>query len=162
MPPDWLPELMLFDDYQGDWTGYIDEVYACFERDFVLDRPMYRGARLGVKRHPLIDGREATFWHIVSEGTVEAERIPDMRRCERVRWPRAIIEHCDEPCIKIWENTRRNERRILLWFEEQEYLVVLADRRGYTLFWTAYTVTQDHSKRKLQREYEAACMGRKS
>lgn len=48
---------------------------------------------------------------------------------------------------------RHNERRILLWFEEYEYLVVLAERNGYCLLWTAYPVTRDHGKRKLLKEY---------
>lgn len=155
MSPNWLPDLLLLDDYKGDWGRYVEAVYECFKRDFVLERPVFRGSSLAVKRHPQIDGKEATFWHIVSEGLVEEERTPDLRRCERVRWPRAIIEHCDESCIKTWENTRRNERRILLWLEDSEYLVVLADRKDYVLFWTSYAVTQGHTKRKLQTEYEA-------
>ncbi|MNH30689.1 hypothetical protein D3C79_909980 [compost metagenome] len=44
--------------------------------------------RLGLKRHPVIQGKEATFWHMISEGNDEAERLPDLRRCERIRWPR--------------------------------------------------------------------------
>jgi hypothetical protein len=100
-------------------------------------------------------GKEATFWHLISEGKVEGERLPDMRRCERIRWPRPIIEHADEPVIKIWENKRKRETRICIWFEDVEYLVVLASRKGYVLLWTAYPVTWAHTKRKLQKEYEA-------
>ena len=35
-----------------------------------------------------------------------------------------------------------------------EYLVVLAKRRDYILFWTAYPVLRDHRKKKLNKEYK--------
>ena len=100
--------------------------------------------------------REATFWHILTEGPVEETRSPDLRRYERISWPKRIIEFCYTSCsnIKVWENNRKGENRILLWCEDIEYLVVLADRKDYILFWTAYPVTEDHRKRKLLKEYE--------
>lgn len=158
-PPDWLPQLLLLEHYGGDWEAYFSELYAVFRSDFVATLPTFRGQRLSCKRHPLTEGKEATFWHLISEGKVEAERLPDIRRCERIRWPRAIIEHADDPAIKSWANERQGEQRILLWMEEQEYLVVLADRQKYVLIWTAYTVTRHHQKEKLRKEYLAAQKG---
>ena len=110
---------------------------------------------MALKRHPVIQGKEATFWHLISEGGNEADRLPDLRRCERIRWPRPIIENAAEPVIKIWENERKGERRICLWFDNEDYLVILARRSDYVLLWTAYLVTLPHQKRKLQQEYEA-------
>jgi len=49
------------------------------------------GKRLGLKRHPMTQNKEATFWHMIQEGSVESERIPDIRRCERIRWPRPSV-----------------------------------------------------------------------
>ena len=152
--PTWLPPLVLLSDYEGDWNRYLNALYSYFESDFLRPRPRFRGQRLGLKRHPLLDGKEATFWHMISEGRSEASRHPDLRRCERIRWPRAVIENADDSAVKVWETTRRQERRICLWLEEQEYLVVLADRRGYLLPWTAYMVTYGHRKRKLREEFE--------
>ncbi len=65
------------------------------------------------------------------------------------------MEHVNEPPVKVWKNQRRNETRICLWLEEQEYLVVLADRKTYIIFWTAYPTPRNHTKRKLKKEYEA-------
>ncbi|MCB9134752.1 MAG: hypothetical protein H6636_04945 [Anaerolineales bacterium] len=152
--PEWLPPLVLLEKHQGNWEKYLNAVYQFFVRDFVDHKPVFRETSLSLKRHPMHDGKEATFWHIISEGEAENERTPDIRRCERIRWPKPIIEYSSEPCIKIWENERKGEKRILLWFESQDYLVVLADRKSYILFWTAYPVTQNHTKRKLQQEYE--------
>ena len=154
--PDWLPSLVLFRTYGGDWERYLQAVYAYFEQDFVSGRPCCEGTPIALKRHPVIQGKEATFWHLISEGESEGDRLPDLRRCERIRWPRPIIEHPTEPIIKFWENERGSEKRVCLWLEGADYLVILARRKGYVLIWTAYPVTEPHRKRKLQREYETS------
>jgi hypothetical protein len=154
--PAWLPPLVLFADHCGDWQRYLDALYGFFQQDFVRSKPVFRGETLALKRHPVVQSKEATFWHIISGGPQEAGRVPDLRRCERVRWPRPVIEHADEPVLKVWRNQRGAEARVCLWFEGEEYLVVLARREGYLLFWTAYPVTEPHSKRKLQKEFAAS------
>ncbi len=152
---DWLPELVIFEDYQGNWDNYLEALYNFFKRDFLDSRPVYDGRRLSLKRHPVIKGKEATFWHIIAEGTDEEERTPDLRRCERIRWPKPIIELCRIKGLKIWKNKRNGKTRVCLWSPNDEYLVVLDERLSYTLFWTAYLVTKDHRKRKLEKEYRA-------
>jgi len=107
-----------------------------------------------MKRHPESQGKAATFWHIISEGNIEENRLPDMRRCERIRWPRPVIEHSHENGVKVWKNIRGREIRICLWLESLEYLVILADRKDYVLLWTAYMVDKDHRRQKLQKEFE--------
>jgi len=158
--PEWLPPLVLLRDCGGDWTAYLDIIYACFKQDFVDSKPVFEGLRLGLKRHPLTHGKEATFWHMIQEGAIEDERIPDLRRCERIRWPRPIIEHVRAPAVKAWSNQRKGEKRICLWLEHEDYLVILADRGDYILPWTAYLVEQPHRKRKLLKEYEDFQLGR--
>lgn len=153
--PDWLPPLVLFEDYGGNWNRYVEALYKYYKQDFVDSSPSFKGIRVARKRKPIEQGKEVTFWHLISEGKTEEDRLPDLRRCERIRWPRPIIEHADEPVIKVWENKRKRETRICIWFEDVEYLVVLAARKGYVLLWTAYLVTWPHTKRKLQKEYEA-------
>jgi hypothetical protein len=151
---DGLPALLRFADFGGDWQRYEAALYEAFCLDFVQARPAFRNQAVHLKRHPLLDGKEATFWHFITEGPNEHLRIPDLRRCERIRWPRAIIQHHDDPSLKVWENLRGRDRRVCLWLESEEYLVVLADRGAYVLPWTAYLVTESHRKRKLQKEYE--------
>jgi hypothetical protein len=152
--PDWLPPLVLLSDYGGDWNAYLDTLYAGFKQDFIDSKPVFQGRRLGLKRHPMTNGKEATFWHMIQEGAVEEERTPDFRRCERIRWPKPVIEHNDDPAIKTWYNQRGKEERVCLWFTQENYLVILADRGDYILPWTAYLVEEPHRQRKLQREYE--------
>jgi len=151
----WLPDLVLLENYNGDWEKYLEIIYGYFVKDFVKSKPKYRGIKLALKKHPMIEGKEATFWHLISKGKEEKERMPDLRRCERIRWPRPIIEHCKDPVLKVWQNIRKGDTRILLWFDKVEYIVVLSERKGYLLLWTAYMVKKNHQKRKLQKEYEA-------
>lgn len=155
--PDWLPPLVFFSDYGGDWHAYLDAIYDWFKQDFIDGKPVFQGRRLGLKRHPMTHGKEATFWHMIQEGDIEEDRTPDFRRCERIRWPRPIIEHDGNPVIKVWRNQRGREERVCLWLEQENYLVILADRGEYILPWTAYLVEQPHRQRKLQREYEEYC-----
>lgn len=155
----WLPELVFLENNGGDWKRFLETVYEYFVTDFVDNKPVYQGRRLGLKRHPMVDGKEATFWHMTSEGNIECERTPDIRRMERIRWPRPVIEEAVESkgstVVKVWRNTRgKNETRVLLWLESEQYLVVLADRGEYILPWTAYPVTRPHQQRKLQKEFE--------
>jgi len=154
--PDWLPPLIELSDYAGDWQKYLHALYSAFAADFIEQTPSFRGAPVRLKRHPIVLGKEATFWHLISEGKTEDERLPDLRRCERIRWPRQIIENAVDPAVKSWENLRKGEKRICLWLEIEDYLVVLAVRRGFFLLWTAYLVTSEHQKRKLRTEYEKA------
>lgn len=158
----WLPPLILLGSFGGDWDRYFADVYEGFLRNHVRYSPRFRGQELRLKRHPVIEGKEATFWHLISEGMREEERIPDIRRCERILWPRQIMEHADDPTVMVWENRRGTETRTLLWLEEEDYLVVLAERGGYKLLWTAYLVPQAHRRAKLRKEHENYMRARKS
>ncbi|MBE3050016.1 hypothetical protein IMZ48_47450 [Candidatus Bathyarchaeota archaeon] len=149
-----MPEII---PYDGNWAAYLTRIYAKYEEDFVKTRPLYRGTYLRVKRLPKDRGLDATFWHLVEKG--KDSRILDFRRCERIPWPKPIVGHCDETCIKTWENTRNGERRICIWYESAKYLVVLAKRTGYILFWTAYIVEDTHTEIKLRKEYEGYIAG---
>jgi hypothetical protein len=140
-PTGWLPPLVLFEQYSGNWRAYEDALYAFFKADFIDSEPSYPGRRWAVKRHPEFQGREATFWHITSEGEVEAERTPDLRRCERIRWPRPMIDACRTDRLRCWPQTRRNraggrETRIVIATPDFSYLVILADRESYIMLWT--------------------------
>jgi hypothetical protein len=135
---------------------YLNAIYSFFAADFLQQAPSFRGEPVRLKRHPVVLGKEATFWHLISEGKTEEERIPDLRRCERIRWPKQIIENAGDPAVKSWENLRKGEKRICLWLDCDDYLAVLAERRGFFLMWTAYLVTSEHQKRKLRAEYVKA------
>jgi len=149
--PDWLPDLLLF---HGDWSAYVEEVYQVFRQDFFIDCVRFRGRRVSVRREPLDQGKETGFWHAISEGKEEEERTPDLRRCERIRWIRALLE-ADTAKVRIWKNRRGSDRRIVVALPDFSYVVVLADRGKYVLFITAYHVERERRRQKLRKEWEA-------
>jgi hypothetical protein len=148
-----LPPLMLLEDFGNNWNDYLDALYEIFYRDFVITKPHFEGKRFALKRHPMVMGKEATFWHIISEGDVESERLPNLRRCERIAWPRPLIEAIKTQQVLWWRNRRKEEERILIALKDFSYVVVLADRGEYILLWTAYCVEHEHRRQKLQKEY---------
>lgn len=150
--PDWLPELARLENYQGDWRRYQDALYSRFYTDFIASKPLLQGMLVEITKN-LIEGKERTFWHCIQEGRIEDKRMPDLRRCERIAWIRAIIEQADDPLIKKWQTKRWKNPRQLLWFEEAEFLVVLENRRNKWLLWTAYCTTWDKTKRRLRKEH---------
>lgn len=149
-----LPELVELSEYGGDFAKYLEAVYKLFKRDFVEHRPSFCGLRLGLKKHPLYKDKEATFWHMTSEGSDEEERLPDMRRLERIKWPAVMINNSEHPYLKVWENTRGTKTNILIFHEAENYLVILRKGNGYMIPWTAYLIEYESRKRKLLKEYE--------
>jgi hypothetical protein len=150
----WLPALIILNDYGGDWERYLDAIYAQFQSDFCDNTRHFSGRIVRLKRHPITDEKEATFWHFVSQGKVENERDIDLRRAERIAWPLAFMENINDPTMKVWSETRNNSINIHIWNVELSYLVVVADRGDYMLPWTAYPVEYENQKRKLNRRWE--------
>ena len=151
-----LPELILFNDFDGDWSRYEEFLYTIFQRDIVQHDLCFRGSRITARRNPEHERKWAGFWHLISEGRVEDDRLPDLRRCERLTWVRWIIENADNCTnIDVWQNQRGRETNTLLWLEEK-YLVVLSARSESFLLKTAYCTERGHRIRKLRKERDRA------
>ncbi|SRR5258705_2871018 len=148
-----LPAMLLMGNYKNHFDTYFEAVYEVFKNDFVNSQPTFRGRKLGLKKHPLVFGKEATFYHLTHSGEDEQNRLPEIPRMERIPYPRPIIDNSDYSCLRVWANKRGYERRILLYHELENYLVVLADRGHYILPWTAYLVDHPKRKEKILNEY---------
>ena len=149
------PNLVRFDAFGGNWDVYEAELYRIFREEIAHGGLQFRGWPVNCRRIPETRGRWAAFWHIVQEGSAEADRTPDLRRCERIRWIRWVIENATaHPEIDEWRNERQRERNTLLWYRE-EYLVVMARRRNYWLLKTAYCTEQRRRIAKLRSERDA-------
>jgi hypothetical protein len=156
--PDWLPELVELSDYHGDWDLYLGAVYSIFKQDFIYNHPIFRGLPVSILVSTLSEGKEETFWHIISEGEKEENRNINIRRSERIRWPKPIIENCDtDKLLYIWENNRGRENRVLIRFifSDDDYLIILIRRKRRIYLLTAYLITNTHQKKRLQQEYNA-------
>jgi hypothetical protein len=150
------PDLISFNDFNGDWHRYEDGLYDVFQTDILRHDLRFRGAKVTARRNPEHERKWAGFWHLISEGRVEDDRLPDLRRCERLTWIRWIIENADSCAeIDIWENRRGRETNTLLWLQE-EYLVILSARSQNFLLKTAYCTERDHRIRDLRKERDTA------
>lgn len=162
----WLPNLIYFDDFQ-DWSEYEDYLYEIYLQDFkdkssapyILDKP------ITVRVNPTVGDKDQTFFHITSNSDFAKtndpnDRTPDFRRCERIAWPREIIDNylCNNDCecnkIKIWREPYKGNSRLHLLFEDVKFLVVLEERKDYVLFITSFYLERSHEIRKKLKKYE--------
>jgi len=153
-----LPEMILLEHFDGNYNRFIDAVYEVFENDFIKHKTKFRGEILRMKWHPVFQERAYTFYHMTHRGKDEQNRVPDLRRCERMPWARPVIEKCDSWNLKIWPQIRKGANRLCIWLEmedEPDYFVILDIRKDYNLLWTAFVAEYEHEKRKKRREYEA-------
>lgn len=154
----WLPGLISF---EGDWDDYLEKIYGYYSQDFIDTKPMFRSTKLGVKKKPYYAGKTSNFWHLIQEDTngEEEDRIPQLRRCERIRWPKPIIENCDmHKGIKTWESSYKSKKgrkkRIYILFSEVDFIVILDRRNRYILFWTAFPLRSNREKNYYLKQYE--------
>lgn len=63
-----------------------------------------------------------------------------------------------KPCagdrIAWWKTERGAEMRYVLSTLDFGYVVVVAEREDFVLPWTQYFVGEDHTRRKLKRQFE--------
>ncbi|MBI4946133.1 MAG: hypothetical protein HY840_07005 [Bacteroidetes bacterium] len=152
-----LPELILLEDFEGDYTKFIEFIYSVFQSDFIKHKTGFRGEELRLKWHPVYLDKAYTFYHMTHKGEDEQNRIPDLRRCERLPWAKPVIENCDKWNLKIWPQNRKGASRLCIWLElkgEPDYFVILDIRKNYKLLWTAFVAEYEHEKRKKQKEFE--------
>lgn len=162
----WLPGLVLLEDFQGNWHEFEEYIYKIFKKDFIDDKPLFNNKQVNYRKHPVVCEKEQAFFHITHKNINEKDvdlndREPDLRRCERIKWPRSIIENydCDENCndcnkIKLWKKPYKNYYRIHLLFQDVRYLLVLEERDDYILLITGFYLEQNHTLRKKLKEYE--------
>lgn len=124
-----LPELIELKEFDGNFYAYLEAVYDIFKNDFVKNKPVFKGKRLGLKKFSLIEGKEYTFYHMTHEGDIENNRLPDLRRMERIAWPRPMIDNSSHSYLKVWRNVRRGKggtrNRILILHEKKNIWLYL-------------------------------------
>ena len=153
-----MPPLIRLSDCDGNWNEFVEAVYAIFAEDFLASRPLLDGLPVSCRRDPIALGKEAGFWHCISEGRNEDERTPDLRRCERITWVRAVIENCADHRVQSWYVRKRRDERRYLWFDEL-YLIALGVRPRYWQLITAFCTDREHTRGRLREEMSRAGNG---
>ena len=153
----WLPPLLRFEDFGRDWQRYVDAAYTIFRRDFIESAPTLLGLpvryRWRDRGSEPPQGKASTFWHVTTAGGAEPDRLPDLRRCERIGWIRAMIDAAGSDRVSLWESDERGERRILIALPDFSHLVVLARRESYVLLLTSFPVETERRRAGFRQQY---------
>lgn len=159
-----LPALEIWSGNAQDWDAYLNRVYGLFVSGFVRANHVFLGKPVKARWHPSHDDKHFSFWHVISESApsgIEADRTPDLRRCERIAWLGYVLANAgDRTRVWCWctetRTSRGKERRYLLYLHQERYLVILAEREDFFLLVTAFHVEHDHRHRRLESECNAA------
>lgn len=154
-PPELLP-------FTGEWAAYEDNIYEAFLDSFVRADVRFQGLRVKAQYRPETRNKGFSFWHVISEAPSrdnrnEDDRIPDLHRCERVRWIAWAIGSADlgEAHVSWWENIRGRDTRVVIWAEAWDFAVILDKRRDYYLLKTAYCDLKSRRRSSFERERDA-------
>lgn len=159
---EWLPPLCRFEEFDNDWQRYEDHLYSLFRRDFIVSPPRVAGQIVQINTAPYEKGKEEGFWHLVTEdqevmqdGTVHTARLPELRRCERICWPGAILREGEGERVVVWRERRPDGLRLVHALPDFSYLVALSVRGGGKLFLaTAFPVELKWRRDRLRKQYE--------
>lgn len=134
-----LPDIY---EFHGDWEFYVDELFDIYINEIVNNSSLrFNTLPIRTRFKPdTEDGKGYGFWHIISDGKVEEDRVPDMDRCECLPWiPYCITEAKQPPSpIHWWKNKRGSRTHIVILFEEEGFVVILGEREGYYMLVSAY------------------------
>lgn len=165
----WIPEITPCEDF-AKWVEYEDMIYGLFRKDFIETKPTYNGKPVNVRKLAYINDRERAFYHVTcrnfDNSTRDEDRDPEPRRCERIRWIRAFIENssfCDPPCfecegVRLWNSPYRGSMkgRTKIYLRDEQFIVILEERENYCLLITSFYVDEEHTKRKLDKDFNKA------
>ena len=125
---------------------------------------MFRGYKVFIRKEPRDGAWEHGFIHMTHVDHFHAtkdpnDRIPDLRRSERLTWVRRIIEHdtcsSDQNCGQIlyWEEMFRGRVRSCLLFYDERFLVVLEKARDVYFIITSFYLEKDWELEKRYKKY---------
>lgn len=146
--PAWLPKIF---DVNGDWTAKVNELYAIFRNDFIINRPTFNNLPIKWDDRRLDgDSFEEGFWHLVTrQDHSNGSRLPDFRRAERLPWCMAVLKNHNDAAVTLFchDHGKKNRHgediiRTYLWLRELYYVVILEERKRQRHFFlhTAFHV----------------------
>lgn len=155
----WLTPIISLDEYENDWAKYNNKLYEIFVRDFILNPLYFNNKKIQIRINPKQDNYEHAFIHLTCISTKMStepnDRIPDLRRCERLEWNKEIIENykCKYNCVgykKVlyYEHMYKSNIRVTLLFPDARFKVILEKRKNYVLLITGYFIEFDNTIRK--------------
>lgn len=162
---EWIPKIIELRDFGGDWYEYDSYLYSIFVRDFI-DNPMeFNGKPLRIRRHPMQGDKEQAYFHVTNKDSSLSsndpnDRVPDLRRCERIEWIRLFLENydCNKGCkdcsgIKVWRENYKGNDRLHFLFEEYRFLVIIEERKDYYLLISGFYIFNDRIMANKLKKY---------
>jgi hypothetical protein len=144
----------------GDWPSILARLYAIFTVDFKDQTCSFQGCAVDWdKRIASGDNYEEGFWHLVTKTDHRTgDRLLDPRRAERLPWCSPTIRNSPHVAIKACEYLESgNRRRVYIWLEEWDYVVILEKRMRKDVVWyflvTAFHVDGGSTRRSLSRKH---------
>jgi len=149
--PTWLPEVLSLSPWKESTYNIL---YNLFQVDLIRSRPVYRGNKILVPRE-IEDGKERIFWHLTARKDLKSgERLPDLRRSERLLWIKPILENSGQPEVLDWDNNEGKKVKTYVWLKEYDFIVILKklknDRR---LLITAYYIEYENTRQKFLKKF---------
>ena len=129
--PKWISPIIELTSFNGDAVKYLDHLFSIFKKDFI-DKPCKLDGKVIVFDKRLLNGKP--------------ERLP---------WIKGIIENQHDTVVLSWRNDRDGEKRLLLFLESEDFLVVLGEKKTVFILITAIYVDNPAQKAKLLKEYKA-------
>lgn len=169
--PDWLPDIACVEP----WTQNTYELlYAIFCRDIRDHDLRYFGNSVWIFLDKE-DGREKIFWHLTTRFSkkikiprrkrkfypagqthVDEGRYPDLRRCERLPWIKAIIEKAADQEVLSWDYEEGDLTiKIYIWLKEFDFVVIMKkypDEKRRLV--TSFYVDRSFKRKDFERKYE--------
>ena len=168
--PDWLPEMARVDP----WTeATYAMLYMIFCRDIRDAELRYQGREVWFFKE-MDGGKEALFWHLttrknkvepiprrkknvfsVDQVTAEQERLPDLRRCERLPWVKPLIEHGNDPDVLAWDYEEGDRTiKTYVWIQAYDFVVIMKRfPNGTRRLITSFYVDNRYTKADFERKY---------
>lgn len=152
-----LPEIVLLSQHEA--ISYIDVIYQIFNKEVVNGNLFFLELPIICPWSPSYDDKHFCFWHLISEKNEtnkEEDRIPDIRRCERIHWIAYVIKNAnDRNKIWCWEKDTKTKRgrakHITLYLHEEKYVVIL--RRKFNRLELVTTFLKErHGRMSLEKD----------
>ena len=167
---DWLPSLFKV----NPWTdNTYNDLYEYFCKKI-------KGAKLKLNWRSVWifpdkeDGKEKIFWHLTSRENKpkriprrkqkfintnaqdELERLPDLRRSERITWITAIIKNVSSSEILHWDYLEGDGTiKTYLWIKKEDFVVILKKYKDLTYrLITSFYIDKKNKRRDFERKYK--------
>ena len=167
---DWLPSLLQVNPWTENTYNDLYEYFCKKIKDARL-KLNWRSVWIFPDKE---DGKEKIFWHLTSrkskpkkiprrkqkffniEDQDEPERLPDLRRSERISWIPEIIRNVSSSEILNWDYLEGDGSiKTYLWLKKEDFVVILKkyQDKTYRLI-TSFFIDNEYMRKDFERKYK--------